>query len=471
MIGDEDGEQRKQYHHEQFVFDARDKLYYHTETMEGYEDKVLNHLIPRDEWYTRDVPLPRGTGVRVVPIKPSDFIADIENDQVVEGSTWWPGMPRIIKDMLVTKDGERPMHGCRMLNTYSAIIHKTKGDPHMAGFWIEHLRSLWPDDAELLLDYFAHTIQHPEEKINFGIVMFGEQGIGKDMALDPIRYSLGLNCREISPDMLFSQYNSYVDCIMLIINEARPAAEEFKATNFYELLKTLTAAPPDWIPMNGKYQRQRHVRNLMRVIITTNDPLSLYVPENDRRLHFVHSKVPSKWANSDYFRRLDGYYQAGGRAHVHSFLLERDISKFNPKEKPEPNAAWNSIVASWNAPVHDPLMDVLDDLGWPPLFFGGELLMSDIAAFDNKEEVKLLLRSSRKLAGLMARHGYETVQAPNKNNGWKWIINGKMFKSRVAFVRRDFTGDIETEVEKRGTEIAANGKAARPKVVPIRSAN
>jgi hypothetical protein len=378
-------------------------------------------------------------------------------------------MPRIIKNILVTTEGDCPAPGVRMLNIYQAPTHNTQGNSAMAALWVEHVRKLWPDDAEILLDYFAHTIQHPEEKINFGIVMLGEQGIGKDSALEPVRFAIGeRNCAEISPDDLFSPYNQYVSSILVVVNEARPVMEDFKATDLYERLKMLTAAPPNWITMNGKYQRKRTVRNLMRIIITTNDPLALYVPENDRRLHFANSRVNSKWAGEDYFTQLHNYYEAGGYAHVYAYLLQRDISKFNPKVKPESNTTHKSIVASWNSPIHDPLSDVLDDLGWPIVFFGNELLLSDVAAFDNRDEVKVLLKSSRKLASMMSRHGYEMMQSPNREQGWRWQM-GKKFKARVAFVRRDFDGDVSLEIDRRGAEIANDGKAARPKVVWLKT--
>jgi hypothetical protein len=459
------GKQRKQYGLDEFVYDLKEERYWDLETLTDYSKDSINAMVPRDEWEQELLPGRNGS-VRAVQIKPASSIARVERNSVVEGNTWWPGKPRIIEDIVVTDDGDVHAKGRRMLNTYQAPTHHTQGNPAMAGLWIEHIKRLWPDDAEVMMDYFAHTVQHPGEKINFGIVLLGEQGIGKDSALQPVRYAIGeCNCKEISPDELFSNYNSYADCLLLVINEARPAAEDFKATNFYEKLKTLTAAPPNWIMMNGKYQKQRHVRNLMRVIITTNDPLALYVPENDRRLHFAKSHLESKWADRNYFDQLYDYYEAGGLAHVYAYLLQRDISKFSPKQKPAANAAWKSVVASWNTPVHNPLTDVIDELGWPEVFFGVEILSAEVAAFDNKDEMKVLLRSSRKLSSMMAKNGYETIQSTDKNNGWHWHANGKRFKARVAFVKVGFKGDIEAAIDARGTEIAECGKAAKSKII------
>lgn len=460
-------EQRTQYKLADFIFDAETNEYCNLEDYKRYNKDGINSLIPRDNWEIELVP-GRGGSVREIAIKPSSSIARMERGTVVEGSTWWPGMPKIIEDVVITSEGEDKAKGRRLFNTYKAPQHHQKGNVALAGLWIEHLRKLWPNDVEVLLDYFAHTVQHPEVKINFGIVLLGEQGIGKDSALLPVRLAVGSrNCKEVSPDHLFSQYNSWAASVLLIINEARPAVEDFKATHFYELLKTLCAAPPDWIMRNGKYESQLYVRNLMRVIITTNDPLSLYVPENDRRLHFAQSELQSKWAAPEYFKQLHDYYEAGGADSVYAYLLDRDISKFDPKQKPASNESWKSVVASWNTPVNDPLSEVLDELGWPDVFFGGELLNAEVAAFDNKDEVRLLLKSSRKLAGKMNAHGYLTKQAPDRQCGWQWHENGKRFKSRIAFVKKGFSGDVEAEIERRGREITSNGRAAKQKTVRL----
>lgn len=469
--------QRKQYHHNEFVFDAKNECYWCLVSLTPYSDKVVNNMIPKDEWYTRDVQLAHGR-FRIAPIKPSEFISSIVNDQFVEGVAWWPGMPRIIKDVLVVNGEEKHIPGQRTLNTYLAPQHYATGDPALADVWVEHVRKLWPEEADVLMDYFAHTIQHPEVKINFGLVLVGEQGIGKDMTLTPVKRAVGEhNTEDVTPDDITSSFSAWKKCVLLTINEARSTAEEFKATDFYERLKPLLAAPPDWLLCNGKYEKQENVRNLMRVIITTNDSLALFVPDGDRRLYFAKSKLPEKWADSEYFYKLAAWYESGGNDHVYAFLRARDISKFDPKRHPAPNAAHMAATASWNQAVHDPLMDVLDKLKWPDVFFGGEILSCDVASFDNRDEVMRLLKSSRKLAMRMNKLGYEQRSSDDKSNGWKFAVDGKTYRSRVAFVKHGYDGDWEAARDRRGREIAASkdGKvkkreieAASSKVVPIK---
>ena len=456
--------QRKQYKLSDFVYDASEERYWDKEALVSYSKDAVNALVPQDEWEQQEVP-GRNNSVRLVSIKPSSSIARVERDSVVEGNTWWPGKPRIIEDIIVTDSGDVRAKGRRILNTYIEPHLGANGNPKMALPWVNHVKTLWPDDYEILLDYFAHLIQKPHEKANYGIILLGAPGIGKDTALEPVRWAMSeRNCREISPDLLFTSYNSYADSLLLVINEARPTEHEFKATDFYEKMKVLCAAPPDWITINGKYERQRYVRNLMRVIITTNDALSIYIPEDDRRLHFAQSKLPQGWHEEGYFTHLYEFFNAGGNAHVIAHLRERDISKFNPKQKPKANAAWSNVSAAWHSPVSSPLADIVDDLGWPDVFFGNELLQSEVAAFDNKDDMRQLLRSSLKLAREMSKLGYETIRAEDKATGWLWSVDGKRFKARVAFVKKSYAGDVKETIDARGKEIAERGKAMKNQV-------
>ncbi len=459
-------QQRKQYKLTDFVYDASSERYWNLEDLADYSEKSVNSLVPRDEWEQEEVPGRNGS-VRLISIKPASSIARIERNLVVEGVAWWPGKPRFIKDVIVTREGEQQFKGRRTLNLYVAPQHHEKGDPALAGVWIEHLKKLWPQDYELLLDYFAHTIQHPEDKINYGLVLLGAPGIGKDLSLLPVKAAVGEhNSKDVTPDNVASPYNEWVRSVLLVINEARSTESEFKATDFYEKLKPYLAAPPNWLVSNPKYGKQVPVRNLMRVIITTNDPLALFVSEDDRRLYFAESQLPKNWANSEYFHGLDSYYRAGGYGHVYAYLRQRDISKFDPKWVPAANAAHRFATDAWS--FDDPIADAIVELGWPDLFFKSEIMKTDAASFDNRDKFERLLNSNQKMARAMNALGYRPHRSPEKS-GWEFTAPGdKRFRSRLAYVKVNFTGDVEGELSRRGKEIAGNGNGKAAKPVPLK---
>ena len=77
------------------------------------------------------------------------------------------------------------------------------GDAKKAGPWVDHVRKIYPDDADHTITWLAHRVQRPGQKINHGLVLGGGQGIGKDSILAPVRYAVGTwNFFDVSPTHL-----------------------------------------------------------------------------------------------------------------------------------------------------------------------------------------------------------------------------------------------------------------------------
>jgi hypothetical protein len=113
--------------------------------------------------------------------------------------TWAPGEPLTVDGRLIAEGGwfERP--GTRTFNLYRPPIVR-QGNSVNADRWVELAHRLYPDDADHIITYCAHRIQHPAVKINHGIILSGSPGIGKDTLLEPLRHGVGpWNFREVSP--------------------------------------------------------------------------------------------------------------------------------------------------------------------------------------------------------------------------------------------------------------------------------
>ena len=46
--------------------------------------------------------------------------------------------------------------------------------------WLNHIRRIYPTDADHIVKWLAHRVQKPYEKVNHALVLGGGQGIGKD---------------------------------------------------------------------------------------------------------------------------------------------------------------------------------------------------------------------------------------------------------------------------------------------------
>lgn len=422
-----------------FRYDEQQGKYWDTTTGILLAAPSVDGAIPHAEWPTR---LDRNGEPR--PVKPSIAINDVDTGLTVEGSTWWPGKPRIIEHLVVTERGTQEMKGACTYNSYIA-----KGRPkrprNSADPWLNHIRKLWPEEEEHehFFDWAAHMVQRPHEKTNHGIVLAGRFGIGKDTALLPLRNAVGeWNTAEVAPDAIVQQYNGYVKSTLLVINEVRPHDEDFKASNFYNLLKPLLAAPPAMLPMNLKYANTIYVRNLMRVVLTTNEPLTMFIPEDDRRLFVMTSPLGDPKTTDDfesgYFDKLYLWLNQGGIDDAAEWLWQRDLSRFDPNAPPKMTAGKAQIIASATQVRRTLIDDVIESFlekvhpeGPPEVIFHRDLsdFVNACRLFDSAEKVLAAL-NAKNFHYKMADRGYSICK---NQNGGEW--RSKNFRSRVAFVR------------------------------------
>ena len=426
---------------EDFRYDERQEKFWDTTTGELLGAKSVDGAIPKSSWPTRE-----GAKGQLKPYAPSIAINDVETGLTVEGSTWWPGQPRFIHDVIINERGLMKKKGAACYNTYCAPDRSDLKTSHNPDLWIEHVKFLFPDplEHEHFFDFAAHMLQRPDEKVNHGIVIAGAQGIGKDTALAPLRMGVGEhNTAEVEPDAITSQYNGYVKSVLLVINEVRPHDEDHKASSFYNQLKPLLASPPEMLPMELKYANVIYIRNLCHVVLTTNDPLTMYIPSEDRRLFVMTSPLPDPKKTPifapDYFTKIHDYLSAGGSHAVIRWLLNRPLSGFNPCLPPPATAGKKAIIDS----AHQVRRTFADDIYEyfvqklfpekpPEVLFTRDLFdfvnASDL--FDDRQEAIKML-SAKTFHFKMNERGYDAVRNPYTV---EWC-NGK-FRSRMAYVAK-----------------------------------
>lgn len=469
--------QRRLARPEDYVFDKAQEQFWDLKDGTLHTEKSVDASIPIEFWRVEvteppepepNAPPRRGRPAqrreRLIP--PSKDIQRVENDQFVENSTWWPGQPQVIRDWFVDANGFRHAPGRRAYNQYQAPP-ASDGDATACAPWLEHIRRLWPDarEHEYFFDYCAHMLQKPEEKCNAAIVLSGAQGIGKDAAMFPVRQAVGSwNVKNIDPDEIFSPYKPWLQTLMLVVNEVRPTKDEFHASSMYNILKPMIAAPPDTLPLNDKYQKLRFVINVMRVFITTNDWMAMYIPPEDRRMFIMHSALEKEWnlvaGLPDYFVDLFAWMETGGAANVAAWLMKRDLSGFNPKGVVYKTAGWEAVAGTWEE-AEDGIAFAIDALGKPDVLFGSELLNPQ---FDYQEDVAGMLKSPRKIGHRMQKAGYLLVKNPQGDGRWTFAEGGYTYRSRLVFARQATNADpgkMIAAVRERGRELCVRLKAAK----------
>jgi hypothetical protein len=303
---------------------------------------------------------------RIRPIANGDRIIAanvwLDRNWPVEQMTWAPGLPTDIKHRLVTAGGWIERAGCTVFNLYRPPSLRAR--PGDASKWVEHVKKLYGDDADHLINWLAHRVQFPAEKINHAIVLGGAQGIGKDTLLEPVKHAVGpWNFLEVSPVQLLGRFNGFLKSVILRISEARDLGEVNRFA-FYDHTKSIIASPPDVLRVDEKNIREYSVFNVCGVILTTNHKTDgLYLPADDRRHFVAWSDVRPDDFEDGYWTSLYRWFADGGCEIVAHYLAEHDLTEFDPKAPPPKTEAFWEIADAGHAPENAELLTVLVALG------------------------------------------------------------------------------------------------------------
>jgi len=266
-----------------------------------------------------------------VPRRKSAMVRAKNEGRQVARVSYMPGAARLVQD----EKGRG-----QVLNTWRAPQVAGLGNPGSVGPedvrpWLDHLAYLFPDVRvqNTLLDYMAHALQKPGEKVNFAVVVVGvEQGTGKDSLFVPLWHGLGEeNVAFISPDHLAGRFNPWLVTQMVVVEEM----SAFDKRQIYDRVKPLLVAPPQHVVVEQKYMAPMTIPNQQLWLFFTNHEDAFALENSDRRFWIIQTFASPREA--DYYQTLWGWYeQGGGLAKVIRFLLDRKISAaFRADRTPE----------------------------------------------------------------------------------------------------------------------------------------
>ncbi|WP_429568270.1 primase-helicase family protein [Paraburkholderia sp. JPY419] len=394
------------------------------------------------------------------PIKPATWL---DEHRAVMQIVWMPGEPQLIEGRVMQAAGWHAHAGAQSFNLYVPPV-PVMGDSNRAGPWLAHLERLYPNEWSYIADWFAYTVQHPADKINYALVLGGGPGVGKDTLIEPLRAAVGShNVSDISPMVMFGRFNRWVRNKLVRVSEVRDLGDLDRYA-FYEHTKPYLASPPDVIRVDEKNLREYYIANVCNVLYTTNHLVDgLYLPADDRRHLVAWTDLTSAAFAEKYWHKLWQWYAVGGTANVVAYLHARDLSDFDPKAPPPKTPAFWQMVAAGEAPESGEMRDVIERLGNPPALTITNVTdeAAEAKMFGLRDE--LALRANRRsIPHRMERAGYSTVRNPNADDGL-FKVGGR----RVAiYARSSLTVAQRIAAAQKHTE--GGGLIAKPQPPPDR---
>ncbi len=395
-----------------FVAHSPDHTYIYRPTGEGWTSAAVN---------ARVMPVKIGGGK-----KPLAANVWLDRNDAVEQRTWAPGEPQIVKDKLVADGGFFDKPGASVFNLYKPpqVIAATNREIQ---FWRNHLHELWPDEADHMERWFAHRVQRPGEKINHALVPGGEQGIGKDAVIAPLKVAVGTwNFAEVSPQEALGAFNEFRQSVVLRISEGKDLGDIDRFA-FYDGTKTLIAAPPETLRVNPKFVKPYYVLNVTGVIITTNHKVGgLFLPLDDRRHFIAWSTVERSAFNEAYWSRYWARLEAGGAAAVADYLRTLDLGGFNPKAPPRQTQAFFEMANAMRSEKESDMDDILESLNRPDALVISNIIRRAriLGRHDFAEWLKDGSKNGRQTALYLEDCGYRRLSNPHDRRG-RWQIDGQ----------------------------------------------
>ncbi len=236
------------------------------------------------------------------------------------------------EDVIVSRDGD--LFGNRWRDARPEL---SGAKNESISLWMKHCQELVPEQAELdhIFDVMAFKVQNPKIKVNHAILHAGDEGSGKDTFWAPFIWAVcgdHLKNRGIMDNnSVTSQWGYQLESEILIINELKEpdAAARRQLAN---QLKPIIAAPPEMLPINRKGLHPYMMANRLFVLAFSNDPVPISLASQDRRWFCVWSTAPRMEPSKA--KKIWDWYRSGGFACIGKWLMDRDVSQFNPSAPP-----------------------------------------------------------------------------------------------------------------------------------------
>lgn len=202
----------------------------------------------------------------------------------------------------------------------------------------DHILNIWCQGDAILcayvLDFFAHVLQHPEDKMGVALLVQGEQGAGKGVPLEIMRKIVGPihSTHFINLSQMLGKYQGEFleKCVLGVVDEV----SQDKGVD-YSMLKALITESTHRI--EPKYISPYSVDSFCSFVFLSNATHVMKLEEGDRRVVVMEAastyagpETPVSAAYFDKLLKLRGD-SAGAVAQM---LFNRDLSNFRQRAPP-----------------------------------------------------------------------------------------------------------------------------------------
>jgi hypothetical protein len=304
---------------------------------------------------------------------------------------------------------------CRVLNLWRPPPWKEHDNPE-PGLFLDHLVYLFGDDqvaVDHVLDYLAHLVQRPWERIGHALLITSEaKGIGKSTFGNIVRRLVGeQNSRVAQTKDLKSQFDGWLAGKLVIQVE-----EVYEAGNWDLANKLKPLITERTVSVNLKYGPQMEIENYARFIMFSNHAAPLTIEDGDRRYFVVNSSVQPR--EDTYYEELNRFIDTDeGMNAIFSFLRRRDLSRFNPYRRPPMTKAKEAVIAVSGNPLRTYIIEAVESGYFRKALEGSTFSLDALQRILNRDGYGLHAKNLKELGEALKMAG--VTQGRRTANGKK----------------------------------------------------
>jgi putative DNA primase/helicase len=177
------------------------------------------------------------------------------------------------------------------------------------------------------LRWLAYPLQHVGAKMRAAVVMYGDEGTGKNMLGAVLQAIYGDHGSVITQQQLNSQFNGWLSAKLFIA--ANEVVTRQEMTHHVGLLKHLVTEPDIFIERKGVDARREN--NHANLMFFSNELQPLKISPGDRRYMVIRTPKPKP---DEFYAKVGEEIRAGAAEGFLAHLMALDLGDFNAFTKP-----------------------------------------------------------------------------------------------------------------------------------------
>jgi len=292
-----------------------------------------------------------------------------------------------------------------------------------------------------VLQWMAHFLYRPEKRIGHGILTSGEPGTGKSTIGKTLGSLVSANgFANIRPELFVSDYQEWIEGTRLCVVEE---VKMFGQGDKYNKVKSYFTE--DQFHINPKLRPSYKISNFVHYLFYSNYVNPMPLPEGDRRMFYVHSRVSASDRDAEYYNKLtDGFLDLSGEKlgafafakYLRDEILPNVPENFSTTPPPVTRDSQRSITSNRTV-LQDWIEEEIEagkGMFAPQIYFRWKALKARI-----KDHLGITVRAAEESTLAQAGVYRKRVQLKGKKEDICWLETDKEFNAEMDRMLNDTT--------------------------------